>query len=66
MKTKGIIKLRVNNEDIKFTTDCSKDSFIEITKLLNGIDIDYAFVSSMYFDKCLTNEELKILTSVNE
>jgi hypothetical protein len=64
MKTKGIIKLKVNNEDVKFTTECSKDSFIELTKLLNGVSIDYSFVSSMYFDEALTDEELIRLTSV--
>jgi len=64
MKIKGVIKLKVNNEDIKFTTDCSRNSFIELTKLLNGVSIDYGFVSSMYFDEALTDEELIILTSL--
>tara|TARA_R110000772_G_scaffold188838_4_gene299944 strand:- start:6499 stop:6768 length:270 start_codon:yes stop_codon:yes gene_type:complete len=66
MKTNGVIKLKVNNEDINFTTDCSRDAFIELTKLLNGVSIDYIFVSSMYFDEALTDEELKILTDVGK
>jgi hypothetical protein len=63
MKAKGVIRLKVNNEDITFTTDCGRNSFIELTKLLNGVGIDYCFVSSMYFDKGLTDEELIILTN---
>tara|TARA_B100000809_G_scaffold243809_1_gene269165 strand:+ start:218 stop:412 length:195 start_codon:yes stop_codon:yes gene_type:complete len=58
----GVIKLKLNCEEIIFTTDCSRNSFIELTKLLNGVSIDYGFVSSMYFDESLTDEELKILT----
>ena len=64
MKAKGVIRLKVNNEAINFTTDCSRNSFIELTKLLNGVSIDYGFVSSMYFDESLTDEELKILTNL--
>ena len=65
MKVKGVIRLKVNNENVNFTTDCSRASFIELTKLLNGVSIDYGFVSSMYFDECLTDEELKTLTDVS-
>jgi hypothetical protein len=62
MKTKGIIRLKINNEDVSFTTNCSKNAFIEVTKILNRVPTNYAFVSSMYFDKGLTNKEFKILT----
>jgi hypothetical protein len=62
MKAKGIIRLRVNHEAVNFTTDCSKDAFIELTKILNQVPTNYAFVSSMYFDEGLKNKEFKILT----
>jgi hypothetical protein len=62
MKVKGIIKVKTNIEEINFTTDCSKDAFIELTKTIyKKTDL---LISSMYFDEYLTNDELKILTSV--
>ena len=63
MKVKGIIKVRTNIEEINFTTDCSKEAFIELTKTIYWkTDL---LISSMYFDEYLTNDELKILTSVD-
>ena len=62
MKVKGIIKVKTNIEEINFTTDCSKNTFIELaTELYDKTDI---MVQSMYFDEGLTDDELKILTSV--
>lgn len=63
MKVKGIIKVKTNIEEINFTTDCSKEAFIELTKTIyKQTDL---LISSMYFDEYLTNDELKILTSVD-
>ena len=62
MKVKGVIKVKTNIEEINFTTDCSKETFIELTKTIyKKTDL---LISSMYFDEYLTNDELKILTSV--
>ena len=61
MITKGIIRLKTSNEEITITTNCSKDAFIELSKILyTKTDI---LIQSLYFDKELTNEELKILTN---
>jgi hypothetical protein len=62
MKAKGVIRLKANNEDITFTTDCGRNSFIELTKQLY-IKTDI-LIQSMYFDECLTDEELKTLTKI--
>jgi hypothetical protein len=64
MKTKGVIKLRVSDEDIIFTTNCSKEAFIELTKVFIGESSSYCFISSMHFDEALTDEELIKLTSI--
>ena len=62
MKTKGVIRLKVNNEEVNFTTDCSRNTFIELSKELYAkTDI---MIQSMYFDEGLTDEELKILTNL--
>ena len=62
MKTKGVIRLKVNNEEVNLTTDCSRDTFIELSKELYAkTDL---LIQSMYFDKFLTDKELKILTSI--
>ena len=62
MKTKGVIRLKVNNEEVNLTTDCTKNTFIELTKeLYTKTDI---MIQSMYFDKCLTSKELKMLTNL--
>tara|TARA_B110000977_G_scaffold85278_1_gene113843 strand:- start:344 stop:529 length:186 start_codon:yes stop_codon:yes gene_type:complete len=60
MTPKGVIKLKVNNEEVNLTTDCTKNTFIELTKkLCTKTDI---MIQSMYFDEGLTDEEFKILT----
>tara|TARA_R110001592_G_scaffold47304_1_gene150077 strand:- start:1787 stop:1978 length:192 start_codon:yes stop_codon:yes gene_type:complete len=62
MKTKGVIRLKVNNEEVNLTTDCSRNAFMELTKELYArTDI---MIQSMYFDECLTDKELKILTNL--
>ena len=62
MKTKGVIRLKVNNEEVNLTTDCSRNAFIELTKeLYVRTDI---MIQSMYFDECLTDKELKMLTNL--
>ena len=62
MKTKGVIRLKVNNEEVNLTTDCSRNAFMELTKeLYVRTDI---MIQSMYFDECLTDKELKILTNL--
>jgi hypothetical protein len=56
----GIIKLKLNSEEIIFTSNCSRYSFIQLTKeIYTKTDI---LIQSMYFDEALTDEELKILT----
>tara|TARA_R110000782_G_scaffold158311_2_gene250472 strand:+ start:803 stop:994 length:192 start_codon:yes stop_codon:yes gene_type:complete len=63
MEVKGVIRLKVNNEEVNFTTDCSRNTFIELTKELYAkTDI---MIKSMYFDEVLTDKEFEILTSVN-
>ena len=32
MTAKGVIRLKVNNEEVNLTTDCSRNAFIELTK----------------------------------
>ena len=55
---KGVIKLKLNFEEIIFTLDCSRYSFIQLTKeIYTKTDI---LIQSMYFDEALTDEELKI------
>ena len=62
MKTKGVIRLKVNNEEVNLTTDCSRNTFIELSKELYAkTDL---LIQSMYFDKFLTDKELKILMSI--
>ena len=62
MKTKGVIRLKVNNKEVNLTTDCSRNTFIELSKELYAkTDL---LIQSMYFDKFLTDKELKILTSI--
>mgnify|MGYP003632689450 FL=1 len=62
MTAKGVIRLKVNNEEVNLTTDCSRNAFIELTKeLYVRTDI---MIQSMYFDECLTDKEFKILTNL--
>jgi hypothetical protein len=62
MTAKGVIRLKVNNEEVNLTTDCSRNAFIELTKeLYVRTDI---MIQSMYFDECLTDKELKMLTNL--
>tara|TARA_B110000977_G_scaffold141439_1_gene179467 strand:- start:27 stop:218 length:192 start_codon:yes stop_codon:yes gene_type:complete len=62
MKTKGVIRLKVNNEEVNLTTDCSRNAFMELTKEIYAkTDI---MRQSMYFDECLTDKELKMLTNL--
>lgn len=62
MEVKGVIKLKTSEEEIIFTTNCSKDAFIEFTKTIYAkTDM---LITSMYFDECLTEDELIKLTSV--
>tara|TARA_R110000822_G_scaffold283354_1_gene404887 strand:+ start:355 stop:546 length:192 start_codon:yes stop_codon:yes gene_type:complete len=62
MKTKGVIRLKVNNEEVNLTTDCSRNTFMELTKEIYAkTDI---MIQSMYFDECLTAKELKMLTNL--
>ena len=61
MKTKGIIRLKGNNEEVNLAIDCSRNTFIELSKeLYTKTDI---LIESMYFDKCLTSKELKTITN---
>jgi hypothetical protein len=62
MRAKGIIKLKVSGEEVKFTTDCSREAFIDLTRIFNGVPVSYCFIKGMYFDEELTEKELKILT----
>lgn len=55
---KGVIKLKVRDEEIVFTTNCSKDAFLELTKVFICKPSSYCFISSMYFEEELINEEL--------
>jgi hypothetical protein len=62
MTAKGVIRLKVNNEEVNLTTDCTKNTFIELTKEIYArTDI---MIQSMYFDECLTDKELKMLTNL--
>tara|TARA_R110001606_G_scaffold65786_1_gene151916 strand:- start:193 stop:381 length:189 start_codon:yes stop_codon:yes gene_type:complete len=59
MTAKGVIRLKVNNEEVNLSTDCSRNTFIELTKeLYVKTDI---MIQSMYFDEGLTDEEFKML-----
>jgi len=60
MKVKGIIRIKGIDGDINVQTDCSKNSFIALTKVLFKTDI---LIRSMYFEYGLTDEELIALTN---
>lgn len=63
MKVNGIIKLKTSEEEVILTTNCSKDAFIELTKMFVGEPSSYCFISSMHFDEHLTKKELNLLTT---
>ena len=64
MKKKGIITLKLSNEKVNFTVDCSRNTFIELaTELYDKTDI---MAQSMYFDEGLTDEEFKVLIGLNK
>jgi hypothetical protein len=62
MKVKGLIRIKGIDEEITLQTDCSRESFIQLSyELVAKTDI---LVQSTYFDEALTDDEVEKLISV--